>query len=138
MLLHTTLSRYPTTPSADEREALRSYLYLFARLYPCGECAAHLRLLLQKYPPQTSSRDAAAQWGCYLHNLVNERLGKKQFDCAGVSEVYKCGCADAEEEAAGKGKEGEKGGESTAAAGGSKLEDNVRRAGARVEIEIGP
>ena len=38
----------------------------------------------------------------------------------------------------GRGKEGEKGGEATATTRGSKLEDNVRRAGARAEIEVGP
>lgn len=133
-------------PSAGEREALRSYLYLFARLYPCGECAAHFRLLLQQYPPQTSSRDAAAQWGCYLHNLVNERLGKQQFDCASVSEVYKCGCADAdaEEDAAAPLPEGAKEGAKEGGkapeklAGAGVLEENVRRAGDKVEIEVGP
>lgn len=134
------MSRYPTKPSKDEREALRSYLYLFARLYPCGECAAHFRLLLQQYPPQTSSRDAAAQWGCYLHNLVNERLGKEQFDCGSVSEVYKCGCADAEKEGGVKAADDAKTDSKAPGkmVGTKKLEENVRHAGAKVEMEIGP
>ncbi|KAL7272809.1 hypothetical protein RUND412_004371 [Rhizina undulata] len=97
-LLHTTLARFPIKPTADEREALNSYLHLFARLYPCGECATHFRALLHKYPPQTSSRDAASQWGCFVHNQVNERLGKQLFDCGQVTEAYKCGCADADAE----------------------------------------
>lgn len=46
------------------------------------------------YKPQTSSRDAASQWGCHIHNLVNERLHKPEFDCGSVTETYKCGCAD--------------------------------------------
>jgi hypothetical protein len=33
-LLHTTLARFPEKPTPDEREALNSYLHLFARLYP--------------------------------------------------------------------------------------------------------
>ncbi|KAF8428131.1 ERV/ALR sulfhydryl oxidase domain-containing protein [Tirmania nivea] len=97
MLFHTILARFPKKPSDDEREALKSYVYLFARLYPCGECGEHFRGLLAKYPPQTSSRDSASQWGCFVHNQVNERLGKPDFDCKTVSETYKCGCADAEE-----------------------------------------
>jgi len=36
-LFHTILGRYPEKPSLDEREALKSYIHLFARLYPCGE-----------------------------------------------------------------------------------------------------
>ena len=62
-----------------------------------GECGEHFRALLAKYPPQTSSRDAASQWGCFVHNQVNERLEKPGFDCKTVTETYKCGCADAEE-----------------------------------------
>lgn len=29
---------------------------------------------------------------CYVHNLVNERLGKSQFDCLKLDETYDCGC----------------------------------------------
>jgi hypothetical protein len=31
---HTVMARYPETPTEDQQEALRSYIYLFARLYP--------------------------------------------------------------------------------------------------------
>ncbi|KAF3159418.1 hypothetical protein EYR41_002849 [Orbilia oligospora] len=96
-LLHTMLARFPEKPTMDEREALKSYLYLFGRLYPCGECATHFRLLLQKYPPQTSSRDAASQWGCVVHNVVNERLRKPIFDCGTIADKYHCGCAEEDE-----------------------------------------
>jgi hypothetical protein len=40
------------TPTQDERDALESYFYLSARLYPCGECAAEFQMLLKKFPPQ--------------------------------------------------------------------------------------
>ncbi|KAI5795080.1 ERV/ALR sulfhydryl oxidase domain-containing protein [Geopyxis carbonaria] len=147
-LLHTTLARFPKSPTADEREALSSYLHLFARLYPCGECAAHFRLLLQEFPPQTSSRENAAQWGCHVHNRVNERLGKELFDCTKVSEEYKCGCAEADEEkekegvkedgkVEGKGK-GKGKGEGEEAEIKDPLERNVamsKKHGARVEIQ---
>jgi hypothetical protein len=36
-LFHTILGRFPENPTIDEREALKSYIHLFARLYPCGE-----------------------------------------------------------------------------------------------------
>lgn len=50
--------------------------------------------MLRKFPPQTSSRNAASQWGCFVHNQVNERLGKPVFDCNTISDKYACGCAD--------------------------------------------
>ncbi|KIV78478.1 hypothetical protein PV11_10193 [Exophiala sideris] len=98
-VLHTTMARFPDKPTQDESDALKQYLYLFARLYPCGECAEHFQEILKKYPPQTSSRSSAAAWACFVHNLVNERKGKPIFDCANIGDFYDCGCADDEKEA---------------------------------------
>ena len=98
-VLHTTMARFPDKPTVDESEALKQYLLLFARLYPCGECAEHFQKLLKKYPPQTSSRSSAAAWACFVHNQVNERKGKPIFDCANIGDFYDCGCADDEKEA---------------------------------------
>jgi FAD-linked sulfhydryl oxidase len=33
-VLHTTFARFPEKPTDDEKEALRSYVHLFQRLYP--------------------------------------------------------------------------------------------------------
>ncbi|EHY51812.1 hypothetical protein HRR83_008427 [Exophiala dermatitidis] len=98
-VLHTTMARFPDKPSKEESDALKDYIYLFARLYPCGECAEHFQQILKKYPPQTSSRSSAAAWACFVHNLVNERKGKPIFDCANIGDFYDCGCADDEKEA---------------------------------------
>lgn len=97
-LFHTTMARFPEKPTADESDALKNYLYLFARLYPCGECAEHFQQILTRYPPQTSSRSSAAAWGCFVHNQVNESKGKPIFDCANIGDFYDCGCADDEKE----------------------------------------
>ncbi|KAF8271067.1 ERV/ALR sulfhydryl oxidase domain-containing protein [Lactarius quietus] len=93
-LLHTMTLRYPEHPTEDERETLKSYFYLTSRLYPCGECAAEFQQLLEKFPPQTSSRLTASSWLCFVHNQVNERLEKPNFDCAHLDEEYDCGCGD--------------------------------------------
>lgn len=65
------------------------------------ECASHFQQHLQKYPPQVSSRNAAAGWGCFIHNEVNAMLNKPLFDCTKIGKFYDCGCAEDEEEAAG-------------------------------------
>lgn len=31
---HTVMARFPEKPTQDEQDALRSYIHLFARLYP--------------------------------------------------------------------------------------------------------
>ncbi|KAL3478184.1 ERV/ALR sulfhydryl oxidase domain-containing protein [Aspergillus californicus] len=91
---HTMLARYPEEPTEEQQDTLRSFIYLFARLYPCGECASHFQGHLKKYPPQVSSRNAAAGWGCFVHNEVNEMLKKPAFDCNNLGDFYDCGCGD--------------------------------------------
>ncbi|KAL2019365.1 hypothetical protein VTK56DRAFT_9745 [Thermocarpiscus australiensis] len=95
-LFHTMMARFPEKPTPDDSLALKTYIQLFARLYPCGDCASHFQKLLKKYPPQTSSRNAAAGWACFVHNEVNKRLKKEQFDCNKIGDFYDCGCGDDE------------------------------------------
>ncbi|QLG71478.1 hypothetical protein HG535_0B05200 [Zygotorulaspora mrakii] len=91
---HTLLARFPDDPSEEEKQKLRSFLQLYAELYPCGECSHHFVKMLEKYPPQVSSRVTAAIWGCHIHNKVNEYLKKPEYDCSTVLENYDCGCGD--------------------------------------------
>ena len=95
-LFHTTMARFPDKPSKDESDALKSYIYLFARLYPCGECATHFQKIINQFPPQTSSRSTAAAWACHVHNEVNRSKSKPLFDCGNIGDFYDCGCGDDE------------------------------------------
>ncbi|KAI9870722.1 MAG: hypothetical protein M1830_003857 [Pleopsidium flavum] len=103
-LFHTIMARFPDTPSTDESTALQSYIHLFARLYPCGECAGHFRQILTKFPPQVSSRSTAAAWACHVHNEVNKSLKKELFDCSKIGDFYDCGCAEDDKASQGEGK----------------------------------
>jgi FAD-linked sulfhydryl oxidase len=93
-VLHTTMAKFPDKPTSDDSQALKSYVHLFARLYPCGECARHFQQILKKFPPQAGSRNAAAAWACHVHNEVNKSLDKEEFDCSKIGDFYDCGCAD--------------------------------------------
>lgn len=97
------MARFPEKPTADESLALKTYIQLFARLYPCGECASHFQKIIAKYPPQVSSRNAAAGWACFVHNNVNERLKKPLFDCNDIGDFYDCGCGDEDKKKSEKG-----------------------------------
>lgn len=88
------MGRFPDKPSEDDSLALKSYIQLFARLYPCGDCASHFQKLIKKYPPQVGSRNSAAGWACFVHNEVNKRLEKPLFDCNNLGDFYDCGCGD--------------------------------------------
>lgn len=93
-LFHTMMARFPEKPTEEDSLALKTYIQLFARLYPCGDCAAHFQKLLAKYPPQVGSRNSAAGWACFVHNEVNQRLKKPLFDCTKIGDFYDCGCGD--------------------------------------------
>lgn len=79
--LHTLAAYYPDTPSPAQQDQVRQLLQLLAVLYPCHICAEHLGEELQVLPPATASRRVLSLWMCQLHNLVNVRLGKPEFDC---------------------------------------------------------
>ncbi|ORY40019.1 hypothetical protein LY90DRAFT_704167, partial [Neocallimastix californiae] len=93
-LLHTVTARYPNKPTNEQKQALRSWVYLLTRLYPSGECAVEFSKILEQNPPNVESRDDASQWACKVHNIVNEALGKEQFNCNLVGDRWKCGCAN--------------------------------------------
>ncbi|KAJ3180527.1 hypothetical protein HDU87_002036 [Geranomyces variabilis] len=86
--------KFPTDPNTDEQQAMQDYIYLFARLYPCGDCARHFKFVLEAHPPRVSSREAVSQWACDVHNVVNARLGKPHYDCKEVLAAWGCGCAE--------------------------------------------
>jgi FAD-linked sulfhydryl oxidase len=102
---HTVMARFPVKPTAEESSTLKTYIHLFQRLYPCGECSEHFRKILDKFPPQTSSRSAAAVWACHVHNEVNKSLGKEVWDCSKIGDFYDCGCAEDGTAEGGGGKE---------------------------------
>lgn len=91
---HTLLARFPDEPTEEQSVKLKQFIELYAELYPCGECSYHFVQTLKKYPPQVSSRTAAALWGCSIHNMVNEYLKKDKYDCSTILEDYDCGCGD--------------------------------------------
>lgn len=93
-LFHSVLARYPVEPKQEEKESVANYIHYFAQVYPCGDCARHFAVILKENPPQLSSRETAAVWGCHIHNKVNKRLGKPNYDCSHILEDYDCGCGE--------------------------------------------
>ena len=93
--LHSTAAYYPDAPSEQHKQNARSLFNALPALYPCRHCADELSNEMQKVgPPDVSSRLALSTWLCQIHNEVNTRLGKKEFDCAGVLRRWKDGWDD--------------------------------------------
>lgn len=90
--LHVMASRYPEEPTKDETQAMKSFLFLMSRLYPCGDCAHHFQQHIKRHPLKVGSRDELEQYLCSMHNVVNRSLKKTLFDCSTVHDAYDCGC----------------------------------------------
>lgn len=91
-LLHTMAARYPEQPDDQRKQRTSQFLDLLSHLYPCPQCAAHMRTMFAENPPQLNSQEQFSKWMCKVHNIVNERLKKPIFPCEDVDAHYDCGC----------------------------------------------
>ncbi|KAK3600902.1 hypothetical protein CHS0354_019255 [Potamilus streckersoni] len=92
--LHTMAAYYPDKPTEVQQTDMKSLINLFSKFYPCDHCASDLRVSLKNNEPDTSSRYNLSQWMCHLHNEVNRKLGKPEFDCRKVDERWLHGWKD--------------------------------------------
>ncbi|KAH9498413.1 hypothetical protein Btru_008200 [Bulinus truncatus] len=92
--LHTMAAYYPEKPSSEQQHNMKQFIKLLSQFYPCHKCASHLREDLKTNTPDTSSNLKLSEWFCNLHNSVNVRLGKVEFDCSKVLERWRDGWKD--------------------------------------------
>ncbi|XP_033736579.1 FAD-linked sulfhydryl oxidase ALR-like [Pecten maximus] len=92
--LHTMAAYFPNKPSSTQQSEMKQFINLFSKYYPCDYCAEDLREELKTNQPNTTSQHAFSQWMCRLHNSVNFKLGKPEFDCSKVNERWRDGWKD--------------------------------------------
>lgn len=93
-LLHTIAAKYPMRPTTEEKADMKEFIRLISVLYPCSYCAKEFREDLKEMPPKLDSRNSLALWFCQVHNKVNAKLNKPQFDCSKVDERWRTGWKD--------------------------------------------
>jgi len=92
--LHSLAAYYPDNPTPQHKQDALNIINGLTRLYPCAPCAEDLRDDIPKNPPQVSNSREFSEWMCRLHNRVNVKLGKPEFDCSKVFLRWKDGWED--------------------------------------------
>lgn len=92
--LHTMAAFYPNCPSSEQKSDMTKFFDTFSKFYPCSSCADDLRDQLKESPPETESQSTLSQWLCRVHNEVNKKVGKPEFDCKLVDQRWRDGWAD--------------------------------------------
>jgi len=92
--LHTIAAYYPSNPTGEQQKDMKQFFNIFSRIYPCDHCAQDMRIDLKEEPPRVENRQQLSQWLCRLHNKVNLKLGKTEFDCTKVDERWLDGWKD--------------------------------------------
>ena len=88
-LLHTMAVNYPEIPNEERQKDLLLFWQSFSRLYPCGECAKHMRDNLKFLDSNSNtalveniqSEKEYSLWLCNFHNIVNNNLNKPNIIC---------------------------------------------------------
>ncbi|VDK72879.1 unnamed protein product [Litomosoides sigmodontis] len=93
-LLHTIAAYYPLKPTVEQQKNASTLMDLLGKIYPCSHCAEDLRQDLAKHPPDVEDRERFSLWMCGLHNRVNKKLGKPEYDCALWKERWLSGWKD--------------------------------------------
>lgn len=76
---------YKTTQNEKECNRLNNFLQLFGDLYPYCDSVYDYNIfneILETHPiPTCSNKFILKLWGCHVHNKMNLKLGKDEFDC---------------------------------------------------------
>ena len=89
--LHTISHSYPETPNPVTKRKYYDLIHNFPLFIPDEEIGNKFSHLLDKYPvsPYLDCRESFIRWVHFIHNKINERLGKEELTLlAGVDKYF--------------------------------------------------
>lgn len=92
--LHTMAAYYPKKPTEQQKSDMVQFIGLFSKFFPCKPCAEDFQRDLREHPADVQSRESLSAWFCKMHNIVNVKIGKQEFDCSKVLERWRDGYKD--------------------------------------------
>jgi len=97
-LLHSIAATYPVAANPQQQKEMKTFVELFARIYPCWVCAEDFQSWIKRPENELGKylggRRLLGMWMCWAHNDVNKKLGKKEFDCDKWEERWRDGWKD--------------------------------------------
>ena len=78
--LHLVTLAHPNEPSEAHKKDAEAWVYAFRSIIPCEVCRIHYTNELKRMPPNVESKHEFVEWGRALHNSVNKRLGKREWE----------------------------------------------------------
>lgn len=76
-LIHCVALTYPQNPTEQDRENYLGFLKMLGEVLPCEICAEHFRQNMDAMPPRMDNRTEFFEWTVDIHNLVNQKNGKR-------------------------------------------------------------
>ncbi|KAG7156558.1 mitochondrial FAD-linked sulfhydryl oxidase erv1-like [Homarus americanus] len=93
-LLHSMAAYYPTQPTPQQQNDMKTFITIFSKFYPCQPCAEDFREWLKTNSPAVDSRSTLSRWFCEAHNEVNRKLEKPLFNCDLIDQRWGDGWKD--------------------------------------------
>lgn len=101
LYIHSVAAAYPDEPTEEDKSGLLDLVNSIEKIFPCEECKGHFKDMIAQNPLVDSSKKDVIYYFCGLHNKVNIRLEKREFDCDEAYNYWKnegCGCTGNNEE----------------------------------------